>query len=251
MGPEGRPRSRRVLIVGATSAIAVEVARLYAARGASLILVGRNPARLTAVGDDLRVRGAALVETQVLDVLDRDAHAAVVGRAFAGGLDVALLAHGVLPDQQQCQSDPVEAVRALELNLVATVALLTRLASEFERQGSGTIAVISSVAGDRGRQSNYVYGAAKAGVTVFLQGLRQRLHPAGVRVLTLKPGFVDTPMTAHLPRNPLSSPPHRAGRAIYRALEARRDVAYIPWFWRPVMTLIRALPESLFKRIRL
>jgi decaprenylphospho-beta-D-erythro-pentofuranosid-2-ulose 2-reductase len=107
------------------------------------------------------------------------------------------------------------------------------------------------VAGDRGRRSNYVYGAAKAGVSVFLQGLRQRLRPAGIRVVTLKPGFVDTPMTAHLPRNPLASSPRRAGRAIYRAIEARRDVAYIPWFWRPIMALIRAMPEALFKRLRL
>jgi decaprenylphospho-beta-D-erythro-pentofuranosid-2-ulose 2-reductase len=242
---------RRVLIIGATSAIAAEVARLYAERGAALLLTGRNPTRLEAVADDLRVRGATLVETQVLDVRHRYQHAAVVQRAFAGGLDVALLAHGMLPDQQRCQVDPREAALALEVNLVATVALLTLLAGEFEAQGSGTIAVISSVAGDRGRQGNYVYGAAKAGITVFLQGLRQRLHGAGVRIVTLKPGFVDTPMTAHLPRNPLASSSRRAGRAIYRVIEGRRDVAYIPWFWGPIMSLIRAVPEPLFKRLRL
>lgn len=247
MGADPHPR---VLIVGATSAIAAEVARLYAGRGASLVLTGRNPARLAAVGDDLRVRGAT-VETEVLDMLDHDRHAAVVRQAFSARLDVALLAHGDLPDQERCQVEPGEAARVLQLNLVATVELLTLLAREFEAQRSGTIAVISSVAGDRGRQSNYVYGAAKAGVSVFLQGLRQRLHPAGIRVVTLKPGFVDTPMTAHLPRNPLASSPRRAGRAIYRAIEARRDVAYIPWFWRPVMALIRAMPEALFKRLRL
>jgi short-subunit dehydrogenase len=249
MAAEGRPQ--RVLIVGATSAIAAEVARRYAGRGASLVLTGRNPARLAAVGDDLRVRGAGSVETEVLDLLERERHAAVVRRAFAGPLDLALLAHGDLPDQQRCQTDPGEAARTLELNLVATVELLTLLATEFETQGFGTIAVITSVAGDRGRRSNYVYGAAKAGVTVFLQGLRQRLRPAGVRVVTLKPGFVDTPMTAHLPRNPLASSPQRAARAICRAIESHRDVAYIPWFWRPVMALIRAVPEALFKRLRL
>ena len=249
MGADAGPR--RVLIVGATSAIAAEVGRLYAGRGASLVLTGRNPVRLAAVGDDLRLRGAGSVETEVLDVLDRDGHAALVQRAFAGRLDVALLAHGDLPDQQRCQSDPREAARALELNLVATVEILTLLASGFEAQRSGTMAVITSVAGDRGRQSNYVYGAAKAGVSVFLSGLRQRLRGAGVRVVTLKPGFVDTPMTAHLPRNPLASSPRRAARAIYRAIESHRDVAYIPWFWRPVMALIRAVPEPLFKRLRL
>jgi decaprenylphospho-beta-D-erythro-pentofuranosid-2-ulose 2-reductase len=250
MRTEGRPRPR-VLIVGATSALATEVARRYAERGATLVITGRNPARLAAVGDDLRVRGAAEVVTQVLDLFDRAAHADAVKRAFEGDLDVALIAHGDLPDQRRCETDPREAARTLELNLVATVELLTLLAAEFEARRSGTIAVISSVAGDRGRQSNYVYGAAKAGVSVFLQGLRQRLHPAGVRVVTLKPGFVDTPMTAHLPRNPLASSARLAGGAIYRAIEARRDVAYIPWFWRPVMALIRAMPEALFKRLRL
>lgn len=248
MRTEGRPR---VLVIGATSALATEIARRYAERGATLVLAARNPSRLEAVANDLRVRGAADVETLVLDLLDRAAHAAVVKRGFEGGLDVALIAHGDLPDQGRCQVNPQEAARTLELNLVSTVELLTLLAAAFEAQRSGTIAVISSVAGDRGRQSNYVYGAAKAGLTAFLQGLRQRLHSAGVRVVTLKPGFVDTPMTAHLPRNPLASSARRAGGAIYRAIEARRDVAYIPWFWRPVMALIRAMPETLFKRLRL
>ena len=240
----------RVLIVGATSTIAAEVARLYAGRGATLVLTGRNPTRLAAVGDDLRVRGAT-VETEVLDLLDREGHMAVVKRAFSSRVDVALFAPGELPDQQECEADPREAARTLDLNFVAAVELLTLIARQFEAQGSGTIAVISSVAGDRGRRSNYVYGAAKAGLSVFLQGLRQRLRPAGVRVLTLKPGFVSTPMTAHLPRNPLASSPGRAARAIHRAIEARRDVAYIPWFWRPIMALIRAVPEGLFKRLRL
>jgi len=248
MRTEGRPR---VLIVGASSALATEVARRYAARGATLVLAGRNPARLAAVGDDLRVRGAAAVVIEVLDLLDRGRHPLVVNRAFEEQLDVALIAHGDLADQHGCQENPGEAARSLEINLVSTIELLTLLAGAFEAQGSGTIAVISSVAGDRGRQSNYVYGAAKAGVSVFLQGLRQRLYPAGVRVVTLKPGFVDTPMTAHLPRNPLASSARRAGGAIYRAIEARRDIAYIPWFWRPVMAIIRAMPETLFKRLRL
>lgn len=244
--------ARRVLIVGATSAIAMEVGRAYAERGASLFLAGRSPERLDAVAADLRVRGAAPVETMVLDVLARDRHADLVDRAFAAGeLDAALLAHGVLPDQARCQERPEEAVRALEVNFTATVALLTLLANRFEAQRRGTIAVIASVAGDRGRQSNYVYGASKGGLHVFLQGLRNRLHHSGVSVITLKPGFVDTPMTAGMPSNPLFASSRRAGRAIFRAIEARRDVAYIPWFWRPIMALITSLPEFVFKRLRL
>ena len=246
------PGTRRILIVGATSAIATEVARAYAAAGAGLFLTGRNPERLAAVADDLTVRGAAGVETAVLDVLAIEGHAALVERAFAPGrLDAAVIAHGTLPDQAGCQESPAETVRALEVNFTATAALLTLIANKFEAQRRGTIAVIGSVAGDRGRQSNYVYGAAKGGLAVFLQGLRNRLHHAGVSVVTLKPGFVDTPMTAAVPKNLLFSSARRAGRSIHRAIEGRRDVAYIPWFWRPIMALITSLPESLFKRLRL
>ena len=246
------PPTQRILIVGATSAIATEVARTFAERGASLVLTGRKPERLAALADDLAVRGAAEVETAVLDVLATESHAAVVERAFAPGrLDVAVIAHGTLPDQTRCQESAAETVRALEVNFTATAALLTLLANRFEAQRGGVIAVITSVAGDRGRQSNYVYGAAKGGLAVFLQGLRNRLHHRGVSVVTLKPGLVDTPMTAEVPKNPLFSTARRAGRAIHSAIEGRRDVAYIPWFWRPIMALVTSLPESIFKRLRL
>jgi decaprenylphospho-beta-D-erythro-pentofuranosid-2-ulose 2-reductase len=246
------PPTKRVLIVGATSAIATEVARAFAERGASLVLTGRKPERLAALADDLSVRGAVEVETAVLDVLATESHAAMVERAFAPGrLNVALIAHGTLPDQTRCQESAAETVRALEVNFTATAALLTLLANRFEAQRGGVIAVITSVAGDRGRQSNYIYGAAKGGLAVFLQGLRNRLHHQGVSVVTLKPGFVDTPMTAEVPKNPLFSNARRAGRAIHSAIEGRRDVAYIPWFWRPIMALVTSLPESIFKRLRL
>jgi len=246
------PAPRRILIVGATSAIATEVGRVYAERGAMLFLTGRNPERLASVADDLRVRGAGSVATAALDVLDIASHAAVVEQAFAsGGLDAAVIAHGTLPDQKACQQSAAETVRALEVNFTATAALLTLLANRFAAQHRGTLAVITSVAGDRGRQSNYVYGAAKGGLAVFLQGLRNRLHHAGVSVVTLKPGFVNTPMTAEVPRNRLFSSARRAGRSIHRAIEGHKDVAYIPWFWRPIMALITSLPESVFKRLRL
>lgn len=244
--------TRRVLVIGATSAIASEVARAYAERGASLVLTGRNPERLAAVAGDLAVRGATGVETVVLDVLVIEEHSGLMDLAFAApGLEVAVIAHGTLPDQTRCQESPRETLRALEVNFTATAALLTLLANRFEAQRRGTIAVITSVAGDRGRQSNYVYGAAKGGLGVFLQGLRNRLHRAGVTVVTLKPGLVDTPMTAGLPKTYLFSTARRAGRAIHNAIEAQRDVAYIPWFWRPIMALITHLPEPVIKRLRL
>ena len=250
MQPEA---TRRVLIVGATSAIAAETARAYAAYGARLFLTGRNPERLQAVAADLAVRGASAVETAVLDVTDRRRAGEVMDAAWTafGGLDVALLAHGVLPDQARCQSSAEEAVAALEVNFVSTVALLTPLANRFEGARAGCIAVITSVAGDRGRQSNYVYGAAKGGLDRFLEGLRNRLFHSGVAVITLKPGFVDTPMTAGRPQGPLFASARRVGRAVHRAIERRRDVAYIPWFWRPIMAVIRGLPEAAFKRLRL
>jgi short-subunit dehydrogenase len=245
--------SIRVLIVGATSAIAAETARAYAPDGARLFLTGRNPDRLAAVAADLRVRGAAAVETVVLDATDHRRCEAVVEAAWAafGGLDVALIAHGVLPDQARCQASVTAAVAALDVNFTSVVALLTPLANRFEAARHGCIAVITSVAGDRGRQSNYVYGAAKGGLDRFLEGLRNRLYHAGVAVVTLKPGFVDTPMTAGLKHGPLFASARRAGRAVHRAIERRRDVAYVPWFWRPIMCLIRALPEFVFKRFRL
>jgi short-subunit dehydrogenase len=241
-----------VLVVGATSAIATETARCYAATGARLFLTGRHTERLEAVAADLRVRGAEVV-TLVYDAADRAAAARVVEAAWTayGGLDVALVAHGVLPDQARCQTDSDEALASLEVTLLSVVALLTPLANRFEAARHGTLAVITSVAGDRGRQSNYVYGTAKGGADRFLEGLRNRLFRSGVAVVTVKPGFVDTPMTAGLARGPLFVSARRAGRGVYRAIERRRQVAYIPWFWRPIMLIVRSLPEGVFKRLRL
>jgi decaprenylphospho-beta-D-erythro-pentofuranosid-2-ulose 2-reductase len=249
--PANEPR--RVLIIGATSAIAAETARAYAERGAKLFLAGRNAAKLASVAADLRVRGAVEVHTGVLDVGQISDQTAVIDSAIStlAGLDVALIAHGTLPVQSACEKQVDETVEALHVNFTATITLLTILANYFEAQHQGCIAVITSVAGDRGRQSNYVYGAAKGGVERFLQGLRNRLHASGVTVLTIKPGFVDTPMTASVKKNPLFASPRRVGRSIHRAIERRRDVIYIPWFWRPLMAVIRVLPEPLFKRLHL
>jgi short-subunit dehydrogenase len=245
-------RTSRVLIIGATSAIATDVARAFASEGACLFLTGRNLQRLAAVADDLRVRGAAQVEVVQLNVLETERHEEVVERAAEcwSGLDVALVAHGVLPNQAACQADVQETLRALEVNFTATVALLTVLTNRFEAQRQGCLAVITSVAGDRGRRSNYVYGATKGGLHIFLQGLRSRLHPAGVSVVEIKPGLVDTPMTAHLSKRVLFASSRRVGRAVFKAIVRRRDIVYVPWFWRPVMLGVRLLPERVFKRLK-
>jgi decaprenylphospho-beta-D-erythro-pentofuranosid-2-ulose 2-reductase len=228
-------------------------AREYAREGARLFLVARDAERLAAVAADLRVRGAAAVETAVLDARDTARYEPLLDtvEAALGPPDVVLLAHGVLPDQSRCEQSVAATLGSIEVNFTATVALLTLLANRLEARRTGIIAVIGSVAGDRGRQSNYVYGAAKGGLAIFLQGLRNRLHRSGVVVITLKPGFVDTPMTAAVPKNPLFASAATAGRAIHRAIERRRDVVYIPWFWRPIMAAVKSLPEALFKRLRL
>ena len=244
---------RRVLIVGATSAIAEATARRFARRGDALFLAARSLERLQAIADDLRVRSAAQVETAAFDAADFASHAALVDQAEAalGGLDLVLIAHGTLPEQKTCEASFDQALRELQVNALSVMSLLTAVANRFEQQGRGAIAVISSVAGDRGRQSNYVYGSAKAAVTAFLGGLRNRLQPAGVHVLTIKPGFVDTPMTRDFPKGALWASPAAIARGIEKAIDQRKDVVYLPWFWRPVMRLIREIPEPIFKKLRL
>ena len=244
---------KRALIIGATSAIAEATARGLAQRGAALYLVGRNAQRVAAIASDLTARGASQVGHEALDVNDFAAHEAMLDRAMraAGGLDIVLIAHGTLSDQHACEGSVELTMRELSTNALSVVALCTRIAPRLSMQGRGTLAVISSVAGDRGRRSNYVYGSAKALVSAYLSGLRQQLSPAGVQVLTIKPGFVDTPMTAAFAKGPLWASPQRVAAGILSAIENRRDVVYLPGFWRPVMWIIRMIPEGIFKRAAL
>ena len=243
----------RVLIVGATSAIAQAAARYFAAHGALLFLSARNPQKLSEAAADLRVRGAAQVTTKAMDVADFDLHAPLIeeARQKLGGFDVVLIAHGTLGDQKVCEKSYEATEKELKINFLSVVSLLTPLANILESQQSGCLAVISSVAGDRSRQSNYVYGTAKGAVSLFLQGLRNRLHKSGITVLTIKPGFVDTPMTAGLKKNPLFASPDEIGRGIYRAIQKKRDVVYLPGYWRGIMLAVKILPEFLFKRLSL
>jgi decaprenylphospho-beta-D-erythro-pentofuranosid-2-ulose 2-reductase len=244
---------RRILIVGATSAIAQAAARIWAARREALFLVARDPARLESIAADLVIRGAARVDHATMDVTETAAHARVIERAAAslGGLDTVLIAHGTLSDQRACEHSVRETLAEINVNGLSVVALLTVLANRFEAQRSGTIAVISSVAGDRGRGSNYVYGSAKALVSAFTSGLRQRLHRAGVAVVTLKPGFVDTPMTAAFPKGFLWAQPAQVAAGLVRAIDRGTPVAYLPAFWRPAMFLVRVIPERWFRSLKL
>jgi decaprenylphospho-beta-D-erythro-pentofuranosid-2-ulose 2-reductase len=243
----------RVLIIGATSAIAEATARRFAEDGDSLFLVARHEERLRAIAGDLKMRGADIAGYQTLDVNDLDRHSAVLAEAeqALGSLDIVLLAHGTLPDQIRCQTSVELTVQELQTNAVSTIALLTHLAERMERKGSGTIAVITSVAADRGRQSNYVYGAAKAAVDTFLEGLRQRLYKVGVGITTIRPGLIDTPMTASFEKGLLWSQPEAATKRIHRAIRKGADVVYVPPFWRGIMLVIRLMPRRIFKVLKL
>jgi short-subunit dehydrogenase len=243
----------RVLIVGATSAIAEATARVLASGNAHLYLLGRDDERLEAITDDLRVRGAATANWAHLEANDFAAHETAIDLAMntMGGLDVALIAHGTLGDQRACERDPMLTLAELNTNAISVILLLTHISNRLEAQRHGTIAVIGSVAGDRGRKSNYVYGTAKGAVAIFLQGLRNRLYSAGVHVVTIKPGFVDTPMTRHFKKGLLWASPRAVGSNIARAISQKSNVCYVPWFWRPIMWIIRAIPERIFKRLPL
>lgn len=242
-----------LLVIGATSAIAQAHARREAAAGAHVFLVARDAARLETIAADLRVRGAGAVHHAVLDVVDDAAQDRVLDAAWAalGRVDIALLAHGTLPDQARCEADPAYARAEFETNGGATIALMTRLAPRLQAQGAGTLAVISSVAGDRGRASNYLYGSAKAAVSAFASGLRQRLTGSGVNVLTIKPGFVDTPMTAQFKKGALWATPDQVAAGIARAIARGRGEAYLPGFWALIMFVIRHIPEFVFRKVKL
>lgn len=244
---------KRVLALGATSAIAEATLRLLAEQGARFALVGRNPQKLAAVRDDLLTRGAGAATVYAADLDETSAHPQLLASAVEtlGGLDLALLAHGVLGDQTEAEQNYAAAEAILRTNFLSAVSLVGWLANYCEAERHGTIAVISSVAGDRGRRSNYVYGASKGGLNVFLDGVRNRIDRAGVQVLTIKPGFVATPMTAHVPHNALFAQPAQVARYILRALEKRKDVVYVPPFWGLIMLVVRSVPGWIFKRMNL
>lgn len=244
---------KHILIIGATSAIAEACARQWAQQGHKLFLAARNAAQLTSIEADLRTRGANSVSHAVFDALDEAAHAPLLAQATQamGGLDTVLIAHGTLSDQARAQTDLAYARREIETNGLSVVQLMGLAAEQLAPQGHGCIAVISSVAGDRGRQSNYVYGSAKALVSAFASGLRQRLTPLGVNVLTIKPGFVDTPMTAAFKKGALWAQPEKVARDITRAVERGQGVLYTPWFWWGIMAIIRTVPEAIFRKLKL
>lgn len=242
---------QNIVIFGATSAIAQAVARLYAARGDQIFLVGRSAEKLTAIAQDLAVQGASRVESTAVDLVENDRHPELIKTITneLGPIDVALIAHGTLPDQEAIQDDFKLSHDALNVNGLSAISLMTALATQMGNNKRGTIAVISSVAGDRGRQSNYVYGTAKAMVTTFAQGLRNRMEKQGVHVLTIKPGFVDTPMTVEFDKGALWAQPEKVAEDILKAIDSKKNVLYTPFFWRWIMLIIQHIPEFIFKKL--
>jgi len=244
---------RKILVLGATSGIAEATCRIWAAQGARLFLVARNAQKLAAVAADLKTRGASYVDTAVADLDDTDKHPALLSHAVNSltGLDIAYLAHGILGDQAKAEQDFNTAAQIIYTNYMAPVSLLTWLANFCVQRHAGTLAVISSVAGDRGRKSNYLYGSSKAGLSAFLGGLRNRVDREGVTVLSIKPGPVKTAMTSGMPKSEKFADVDSVAKSIVKAIDNRRDVLYVPFQWQPIMFVIRHIPERVFKKLNL
>ena len=242
-----------ILILGATSAIAKYTARLLAADEHTFYLVARNEEKLSSIKQDMLVRGAKDVHYESLDLTDVTKHDELIKRATQtmGSIDKVLIAYGTLGDQEACINDYQNTLKELQTNCLSVISLLTILANQMEQQGSGSIAVISSPSGDRGRQSNYVYGTAKGALTIFLQGLRNRLAKSKVHVLTIKPGFVDTPMTKDFKKGFLWVGPEVISKGIYKAMKKNKETVYLPFFWLYIMMVIKLIPEKIFKHLKL
>ncbi|HEV2176554.1 MAG TPA: SDR family oxidoreductase [Terriglobia bacterium] len=240
-----------VLILGATSSIGRAVASELARQRRGLVLTGRDLEEVKAIASDLALRYQVKTCAREFDILAFERHAADLAASFlAAGDDLegAVLCVGYYGGAEK---DPAEAKRVADTNFTGCVLALNIMAEHFEKRRRGYICALSSVAGDRGREKNYLYGATKAGLSAYLQGLRQRLFRANVRVITIKPGFVDTPMTYGRAGIFLVASPESVGKSIAKAIESGKDVAYVPWFWRPIMFAVRLIPERIFKRTSL
>lgn len=241
---------KRILVLGATSGIAEECCRLWAERGDSLYLVARDPNKLAAVAADLRIRGANYVDTAVADLDDTGKHPELLAGAInsLAGLDVAFVVMGSLGSQPNGEKSFLDAHRVMHTNYVAPASLLTWLANYCAQRKSGTLAVVSSVAGERGRKSNYIYGSAKAGLTAFTDGLRNRIDREGVKVMTIKPGPVRTAMTEGMKGSEKFAPVEKVAATLVKQIDKGTDVVYVPGIWRIIMAVIRVVPEAVFKK---
>jgi decaprenylphospho-beta-D-erythro-pentofuranosid-2-ulose 2-reductase len=244
---------KNIVIIGATSAIASETAKLLAKPNTCFYLLAKDAVKLSAISQDLTVRGAESVTTDLFDASDLNSceQSAIRICNKLSKIDILLIAYGNLPNQSLCEADLEKTYEAITINFTSILAFLTPLANHMATQKTGCIAVISSVAGDRGRKSNYIYGTAKAALSVFLGGMRNRLSANGIHVLTIKPGFVDTPMTADFTKNALWAKPQKIALDIERAISTKKEILYTPFWWRYILMIICAIPERIFKRLSL
>ncbi len=242
---------KKILVIGATSSIAEATIRLLAQDGHSFFLTSRHLEKLKILAQDLQVRGAQKVESAILDVNQFEQHEKIIqnARESLNGLDMVFIAHGSLGDPKASDVDYAIAEKEIKTNFLSIVSILTLIANEFEKEKKGTIVVISSVAGDRGRKGNNIYGTSKAALSTYLQGLRNRLSSSHIHVLTIKPGPVDTPMTAHLPKTFLFAKSEKIARDIYKAIQKKKEVVYTPLVWKLIMMIVRIIPEKIFKHL--
>lgn len=242
-----------ILVFGATSTISIEIQKIWASQGHKLTLIGRQQDTLKDVASDLSVRGANYVSTIAKDLSDISHADGFISDLWNlhGPFDLVFMAHGVLGDQKQCEKSAAETLSLININFGSHIAFLTAIANKMEQLKSGTIAVITSVAGDRVKQSNYIYGTAKAAKIAFLSGLRNRLAPSNVAVVDLRLGFTDTKMTASFKKGLLWAQPTAVARSMDKAIRKKKDIKYIPGFWFIIMGIIKSIPESIFKKLKL
>ena len=243
-----------VLILGANAGIGRALAAEFASHQYDLILAGRDLEDLQSLAADLHLRHNVSARAERVDVLNFAALESALAACLApagDSLEGVVLSTGYLGDPETARKDVNEARRILDTNFTGAALALNVVANHFEQKRKGFICALSSVAGDRGRQSNYLYGSAKGGLTTYLQGLRNRLYPSGVHVITVKPGFVDTRMVFGRAKLPLVAAPEAVARDIYYAVKSRKNVVYVPWFWRPIMFMVRMIPEALFKKLKM
>lgn len=244
--------NKKILILGATSSIAKHTAATYASDGCRLFLASRDPIELQRQAADLNIRYKAEVHTGVFNIEEIEAHEAFFTSVIRkmGGLDGVVLASGDVGDPSKSKFDPAEGLKVIHRNFSGACSILTLAANYLEAQKQGFIVGVSSISGDIPRRSNYVYGAAKGGLTLLLQGMRRRLHPSGVRVITIKPGFVDTPMIYGMPNVFWVASPEAVGKKIAYSAFGCRDVVYLPGFWKWIVYGFRLIPEWIFKRLK-
>lgn len=222
---------------------------LYANENSSFFLVARDRVKLKSVSNELISIGAKRVEISEFNALNPESIDKTIDRCLSvfPDIDGVLVAHGILPDQEECESNYDAIEEAFEVNLLSVLKITTKMANHFEKRGEGFIGAISSIAGERGRQKNYIYGSTKGALTTYLSGLRQRMHNKGVIVLTIIPGVIDTPMTSKFPDRFFYVKPQKIAKKIKKAIEKDREVIYCPNYWKYIMLLIKIIPERIFK----